>query len=250
MRILECRNVTKIYGGNMGEASTTALSDISIKIEEGEFIAVMGPSGSGKSTLLNILSCTDKSTSGDVIINEKEVDCMNEDEMALFKRRNIGFVFQDFNLLDSLNLRENIMLPLILDGIKAEVMEKKAEEIMKMFGIEDIKGKYPYNISGGQQQRAAVARAVMNDPLIIFADEPTGNLDSKSSRTVMECFAQMNETLKTTIMIVTHDAFAASHANRVLFIKDGNVHMEIVKSGNRKNFFDKILNCVAVIGEN
>lgn len=248
MLILEGKNITKIYGGPKDTTVTTALSEVSIKIEKGEFTAIMGPSGSGKSTLLNMLSGMDKPTSGNIMINEKDISSMNDHLLASFKRKNIGFVFQDFNLLDSLTLKENIMLPLILDGEKAETMEKKADEIMKRFEIHDIGKKYPYNVSGGQQQRTAVSRALMNEPSIIFADEPTGNLDSKSSKAIMDCFTKMNDELKSTVLMVTHDAFAASYANRILFIKDGSVNMEIVKKGSRKEFFDNILNCIAVMG--
>lgn len=248
MLMLECKNITKIYGGKKEAAATTALCDVSLKIEKGEFVAVMGPSGSGKSTLLNMLSGMDKPTSGIITINGNDISSMNENEIALFKRKNIGFVFQDFNLLDSLTLRENIMLPLILDGEKPDIMEQKAEDVMKLFEIDEIGNKYPYNVSGGQQQRTAVGRAVINNPSIIFADEPTGNLDSKSSKAVMRSFTKMNDELESTVLMVTHDAFAASYANRIIFIKDGNVNMEIVKKGTRREFFDKILNCMAIIG--
>lgn len=248
MMILEGKNITKIYGGKKDTTATTALSSVSIKIEKGEFVAIMGPSGSGKSTLLNMLSGMDKPTSGNIIINEKDISSMKEYSLASFKRKNIGFIFQDFNLLDSLTLKENIMLPLILDGEKPETMEKRADEIMKRFDISDIGVKYPYNVSGGQQQRTAISRALMNEPSIIYADEPTGNLDSKSAKAIMDCFTKMNDELNSTVLMVTHDSFAASYASRILFIKDGNIHMEIVKKGTRKEFFENILNCMAVIG--
>ena len=246
--MLECKNLSKVYGGRKSQVATTAVKDVSIKIDRGEFVAIMGPSGSGKSTLLNMFGCMDKPTTGEIVIDKKRISDLREDELAIFKRRNIGFVFQDFNLLDSLNLKENVMLPLVLDGVKAQAMEERASKIMKVFDIEDIAQKYPYNISGGQQQRVAVARAVVNEPLIVFADEPTGNLDSKSSNSVMKCFTKMNVEMQTTILMVTHDAFAASYANRIIFIKDGNTAMEIVKSQGRRQFFDKILDCMAVLG--
>ncbi|WBW97253.1 ABC transporter ATP-binding protein [Oceanirhabdus sp. W0125-5] len=248
MMILEGKNITKIYGGKKDTTATTALSSVSIKIEKGEFVAIMGPSGSGKSTLLNMLSGMDKPTSGNIIINEKDISSMNDHSLASFKRKNIGFVFQDFNLLDSLTLKENIMLPLILDGEKPEIMETRADEIMNRFGIAEIGEKYPCNVSGGQRQRIAISRALMNEPSIIYADEPTGNLDSKSAKAIMSCFTKMNEEFNSTVLMVTHDAYAASYANRILFIKDGNTHMEIVKKGTRKEFFENILNCTAVIG--
>lgn len=248
MLVLEAKNIMKIYGGKKGTPPTTALCDVSLKIEPGEFVAIMGPSGSGKSTLLNLLGGMDRVTSGNIFINEQDISGFDESALAMFKRKNIGFVFQDFNLLDSLTLKENVMLPLILDNKDSNYIEKRANEMMQLLNIEDISSKYPYNVSGGQQQRAAVSRALMNSPSILFADEPTGNLDSKSSKSIMNCFTKLNKDLKSTILMVTHDSFAASYANRILFIKDGNVHMEIIKKGTQKEFFEKILNCIAVNG--
>lgn len=248
MEILEAKNLTKIYGSENGEESTKALNGISFAVRQGEFVGIMGPSGSGKTTLLNILSGIDKGTSGKVEINNKDIYKMSKKELALFRRREIGYIFQDFNLLDSLTLHENIMLPMILDEKPPEDMEKRAKELMKLFGIYDISNKYPYNISGGQQQRTAVCRALMNSPSIIFGDEPTGNLDSKSSKGIMECFEKMNKELEATILIVTHDVFAASFCNRVIFIKDGEIHSEIIKKGTRKEFLDSIFNSLALLG--
>ena len=208
----------------------------------------MGPSGSGKTTLLNILSGIDKPTSGEIEIGGKNINSLNKDELALFRRQHLGFVFQEFNLLDSLTLKENIMLPMILDKRKTYEMETKSKEIMSLFEINEIANKYPYNVSGGQQQRAAVARALINEPAIVFADEPTGNLDSKSSKAVMKCFEKMNKEKAATILMVTHDTFAASYCKRIVFIKDGEINMEIVKKGDRKEFFDRILDCLAVLG--
>ncbi|WP_055667495.1 ABC transporter ATP-binding protein [Desnuesiella massiliensis] len=248
MEILEAKNLTKIYGSENGEESTRALNGISFAVRQGEFVGIMGPSGSGKTTLLNILSGIDRGTSGKVEINNKDIYKMSKKELALFRRREIGYIFQDFNLLDSLTLQENIMLPMILDEKSPEDMEKKAKELMKLFEIYDISNKYPYNISGGQQQRTAVCRALMNSPSIIFGDEPTGNLDSKSSKGIMECFEKMNKELEATILIVTHDVFAASFCNRVIFIKDGEIHSEIIKKGTRKEFLDSIFNSLALLG--
>lgn len=248
MEILKAKNLTKIYGSENGEESTRALNGISFSVDNGEFVGIMGPSGSGKTTLLNILSGIDRLTSGQVKINNRDICEMNKNELALFRRKEIGYIFQDFNLLDSLTLKENIMLPMILDKKSSEEMEKKARELMKLFEINDIGNKYPYNISGGQQQRVAVSRALMNNPSIIFADEPTGNLDSKSSKGIMECFEKMNRDLKATILVVTHDVFAASFCNRVIFIKDGKMHSEIIKKGTRKEFLDSIFNSLAVLG--
>ena len=173
---------------------------------------------------------------------------MSNEELALFRRRRMGFVFQEFNLLDSLTLKENIMLPLVLDKKENSEMEKLANQVIQKFGIEEAAEKYPYAVSGGQQQRAAVARAIINNPAIVFADEPTGNLDSKSSNAVMNAFQKMNENNKVTILMVTHDPFAASFCKRIIFIKDGSVNMEIVRKGERKQFFDNILDCLAVLG--
>ena len=248
MTVLKAKNITKIYGGKDEANSTCALNGVSISIDEGEFVGIMGPSGSGKTTLVNILSGISKPTTGSVHISGKNITELNKYEVALFRREKLGFVFQEFNLLDSLTLKENIMLPMILDKRKAVEMKEKAKDIMTLFGINDIADKYPYNVSGGQQQRAAVSRALVNDPAIIFADEPTGNLDSKASKAVMNCFEKMNKEKQSTILMVTHDVFAASFCRRIIFIKDGAVNMEIVSKGDRKEFFQRILDCLAVIG--
>lgn len=248
MPVLCGKYLTKVYGGRGEANSTKALNGIDINIEKGEFVGVMGPSGSGKTTLLNILSGIDRPTSGEVEIDGAAISSMNADKLALFRRRKLGFVFQEFNLMDSLTLKENIMLPMILDKRKAEEMERKADEIMGLFDILGIAEKYPYAVSGGQQQRCAVARSLVSDPAVVFADEPTGNLDSKSSRAVMKCFEKINSERAATILVVTHDPFAASFCKRIVFIKDGAVHMEIVRKGERKEFFDSILDSLAIIG--
>lgn len=248
MIMLQAKKLTKIYDGTDSANSTKALNGVDISIEKGEFVGVMGPSGSGKTTLLNILSGIDGATSGGVEISGMPMDSLGRDELALFRRRKLGFVFQDFNLLDSLTIRENIMLPMILEGRKPEEMERRFNEIANLFDIRDIADKYPCNTSGGQQQRAAVGRALANNPDIIFADEPTGNLDSKSSRTIMECFEKANAAAEATILMVTHDPFAASYCKRILFIKDGKVNMEIVRRSDRREFFDRILDCLAAMG--
>lgn len=248
MSVLEVRNVKKVYGVQEGDHSTVALESVSFNVEAGEFIGIMGPSGSGKTTLLNILSGIGKPSYGEVYIAGKNITAFDKNEMALFRRKHLGFIFQEFNLLDSLTLKENVMLPMILDRKDKEEMERASEEIMKLLDIHEIAGKYPYNISGGQQQRVAVSRALVHDPDIVFADEPTGNLDSKSSAAVMRCMAKMNHERSSTILMVTHDAFAASFCQKIIFIKDGAICMEIVNSGVRKVFFDQILDCLAVIG--
>lgn len=251
MFVLEADNIMKIYGGENGEPSTKALNRINFSIEKGEFVGIMGPSGSGKTTLLNILSGIDKPTSGFVKIEDKKINDMNKNELALFRRRKMGFVFQDFNLINSLTIRENIMLPMILDKKEAEYMEDKCKKIMQLFNIQGLENKFPYSISGGQQQRAAVARAIINEPSVIFADEPTGNLDSKSSKSIMECFEKMNKQFNNTMLVVTHDVFSASYCNRIIFIKDGLLNYEIVKKSGRREFFDQIMNYLSVLeGEN
>jgi putative ABC transport system ATP-binding protein len=246
--ILEASNIVKIYGELDDESSTTALNGVNLSINKGEFIAIMGPSGSGKSTLLNILSGIDKPTSGEVIITGEKISEITGDKLALFRRKQLGFVFQDFNLLDSLTVKENIILPMALERKTATEMDEKAEKIASLFGIESILDKYPYHISGGQQQRTAVSRALINEPTIILADEPTGNLDSKSSETIMECFEKIVNELSTTVILVTHDVFAASYCQKVVFLKDGSIHSSIIKKGDRKEFFDQIMVSQAVMG--
>ncbi|MEH7885174.1 ABC transporter ATP-binding protein [Bacillus sp. JJ1609] len=248
MVILEAKNIVKVYGGASGEGAMTALGGISFSIKQGEFVAIMGPSGSGKTTLLNVLSGIDEPTSGETTISGQELNSMTGDELALYRRRQLGFVFQDFNLLDSLTVKENIILPMVLEKRTAAEMEEKVRRIASLFDIEEILQKYPYHISGGQQQRAAVSRALVNDPAIIFADEPTGNLDSKSSAVIMECFEKIVDELSTTILLVTHDVFAASYCHKVIFIKDGLIHSSIVKKGSRKEFLHQIMDNLAILG--
>lgn len=249
MTILNAEKLVKIYKGKgSGSSSTNALNGISLSVGTGEFVAIMGPSGSGKTTLLNVLGGIDTVTSGEIDISGRSIRRMSQDELALFRRQSLGFVFQEFHLLDSLTLKENIMLPMILDGRDAGEMEQVANEVTALFGIEDIADKYPYAVSGGQQQRAAISRAIVNEPELVFADEPTGNLDSKSSRMVMECFEKLNSLKNSTILMVTHDPFAASYCSKVIFIRDGMIYREIVKQKDRKQFLDQILNCLAEDG--
>lgn len=248
MEILEAKNIVKIYGELDSDGSTTALNGLNLSICKGEFIAMMGPSGSGKTTLLNILSGIDIPTSGEVIIAGKKITEISGDALALFRRRKIGFIFQQFNLLGSLTVRENILLPMILEKKPVREMDHKVEELAQLFGIESILDKYPYQISGGQQQKTAVSRALVNEPEIILADEPTGNLDSKSSAVLMECFEKIVYELSTTVLLVTHDVFAASYAKKVIFIKDGTIHSYIVRKGTRKEFFNQIIDNLAILG--
>nr|WP_105615855.1 ABC transporter ATP-binding protein [Vallitalea okinawensis] len=248
MYLLEGNNITKIYQSRKNSAVTKAVDGIDIRIMEGEFVGIMGPSGSGKTTLLNVLSGLDDLTNGELSINQQDLLKMNDEDSAKYRRKNMGFIFQDFNLLDSLTLEENIRLPLILDKKLTIKKEKDVQRIISYLGIEAIKDKYPWNVSGGQQQRTAIAMAMINDPKIIFADEPTGNLDSKSSNLVMRSLQRLNKDEKRTILMVTHDPFAASYCNRILFLVDGRIHLEIIKEGSNNTFFDKILDCFTVMG--
>lgn len=248
MEILRVNNLTKVYSSYKGAKEVNALKGLNLTVNRGEFVGIMGPSGSGKTTLLNILSGVDKATSGKIVIKDNDISKFKKDKLALFRRKNVGYIFQDFNLLDSLTLEENIALPLILDKKNSKEMEKSVDELMKFFHIEELKKKYPYHISGGQKQRVAAARALINNPAIIFADEPTGNLDSRSANSIMETIKKMNEEIESTVLMVTHDPFAASFCKRIIFIKDGTIKMEITSDGNRRKFFDKILEVQSVIG--
>ncbi|KGR85517.1 ABC transporter ATP-binding protein [Lysinibacillus odysseyi] len=245
--ILRAKNVQKVYGTK--ENQYKALDNIDFEIKEGEFIGIMGPSGAGKSTLLNILSTIDTPTSGEVIIAGQNIVTMKEEQLSDFRRNNLGFVFQDYNLLDTLTVRENILLPLALSKMPAEEIENRVKEIAVTFGIEGILNKYPYHISGGQKQRTAASRAMVTKPSLILADEPTGALDSKSAVDLLESLTALNEQNHSTIMMVTHDAFAASFCKRILFIKDGGIYAEIQKMQNsRQEFFQKILDVLASLG--
>jgi len=247
--VLVARNLKKVYGsrGNV----YNALNDIDLEIKEGEFIGIMGPSGAGKTTLLNIISTIDKPTSGIVTIDKEDLAKMSEDNLASFRRDKLGFIFQDFNLLDTLTLKENVVLPLALARVNIKDIEARASIIGTTLGIKDIFNKYPYEVSGGQKQRAAAARAIITKPKLILADEPTGALDSKSSTELLQALSDLNVAQKATIMMVTHDAFAASYCKRIIFIKDGSLFTELVKgTTTRKEFFKKILEVLAVLGGN
>jgi putative ABC transport system ATP-binding protein len=233
MELLKVTDLKKTYTSRLGGAQVQALKGVSFTVERGEYAAIMGESGSGKTTLLNILAGLDKPTGGSVELEGKRIDTLAESELAAFRRKNLGFVFQEFNLLDTFSLRDNILLPLVLGRTDLSDMEDRLAAVAGALGIEEILDKYPYEVSGGQKQRAAAARALITDPKIILADEPTGALDSRSSAELLRVFSQMNQRGQT-ILMVTHSTDAASHANRVLFIRDGAVFHQIYR-GNATN---------------
>ena len=247
MALLDVKNVKKIYTTRLGGSQVEALWDVSFSAEAGEYVAIMGESGSGKTTLLNILAALDRPTNGKVYLKGNDIGKITEKEMAAFRRQNLGFVFQDFNLLDTFSVQDNIFLPLVLSGRKYEEMEKRLEPIAKKLGIQEILKKFPYEISGGQKQRTAVARALITKPQIILADEPTGALDSRSSDELLALFSDINRDGQT-ILMVTHSVKAASTANRILFIKDGEVFHQLYR-GNLTNeqMFQKISDTLTVL---
>ncbi|NFB57961.1 ABC transporter ATP-binding protein [Clostridium botulinum] len=245
MEILKVSNLKKVYGKKI---IFTALNNISFNIDEDEFVGIMGPSGSGKTTLLNMISTVDKPTSGQITIKNKNPLKLKGEDLALFRRRELGFVFQDFNLLDTLTIGENIVLPLTLDGISIKEQDEKLIRVSKILGIENLLEKRTFEVSGGQAQRTAIARALIHDPSLLLADEPTGNLDSKASKTVMELFEKINKEEKVTTMMVTHDPLAASYCNRILFIKDGAIYNEIYKGDTRQQFYQEIIDLLALVG--
>lgn len=245
MSVLNIKEVTKVYEGKV---THRALNQLSFEVEKGEFVAIMGPSGSGKTTLLNLISTIDQPTSGEIIIDGVNPRTLSRNEHAYFRRRQLGFVFQDFNLLSMLTVEENIVLPLTLDEIPVVVMEKRLAELAIKLDLTSILEKRPNELSGGQAQRTAIARALIHEPLLILADEPTGNLDSNASREVLELLSKINQEKKSTIIMVTHDPIAASYCDRVLFIKDGEFFNEIYKDNRRQMFFQKILNVLSLLG--
>ncbi|GAA0742277.1 ABC transporter ATP-binding protein [Clostridium oceanicum] len=240
MSILNMKNVCKKYSTNK-KINTIVLKDINLELKDNEFVGIMGSSGSGKTTLLNVASGIDKCDAGEIHISNNNICEMKKNELSLFRRKNLGMVFQDFNLLSSLTVEENILVPLILDK-KYELMDGNiVDKISNMFDIGEILEKYPYEISGGQQQRVAICRAIINSPKIIFADEPTGNLDSKSSKKVLSYFDLLYKKHNASILMVTHDPFSASYCDRVVFLKDGLIIKEIIKQGNKSEFFNCIM---------
>lgn len=247
MALLEVNNLKKIYVTRFGGNQVTALSNVSFSVEIGEYVAIMGESGSGKTTLLNILASLDKATSGEVLLNDKSFSAIKERDLSRFRREHLGFVFQDFNLLDNFSIQDNIFLPLVLSGKGYLEMSQKLKPIAKKLGIDDILSKFPYEISGGQKQRAAVARALITSPKIILADEPTGALDSKATDHLLKMFTDINNDGQT-IFMVTHSVKAASHAKRVLFIKDGEVFHQLYRgSMSNEALYQKISDTLTVL---
>ncbi len=247
MPILEVNNLRKIYTTRLGANRVEALKNVSFSVEEGEYVAVMGESGSGKTTLLNILAALDKPTSGEVKLGGRNIAEVKEADITRFRRENLGFVFQDFNLLDTFNIRDNIFLPLVLSGKGFAEMQRRLVPIAKKLNITDILNKYPYEVSGGQMQRAAVARAVITNPQLILADEPTGALDSKAADNLLELFSALNNEGQT-ILMVTHSVKAASHAKRVLFIKDGAVFHQIYRANmSGEQLYQKISDTLTLL---
>lgn len=246
--ILQVKDIEKYYG-NKGNV-TKAINNISFNVEEGEFVGIMGPSGSGKTTLLNCISTVDNVTTGNIKINGKEITKLKSKSIEKFRREELGFIFQDFNLLDTLTAFENIALALtIQEGKKAKNIRDRVLEVAKKLDIEEVLSKFPYEMSGGQKQRVAAARAIITNPSLILADEPTGALDSKASRLLLDSFEKLNEEMKATILMVTHDAFTASYAHRILFIKDGRVFNELIRGNDsRKEFFNRIIEVVTLLG--
>lgn len=247
MSILEVNHVKKVYKTRFGGDEVEALRDVHFSVEPGEFVAIMGESGSGKTTLLNILAALDKPTMGKVMVENRDLTQMKDSDRALFRRNNLGFIFQDFNLLDNFSIEDNIILPLVLAGEKYDTMKVKVDAIAEKLDIKPLLKKYPYEVSGGQKQRTAVARALITNPAILLADEPTGALDSKSSTNLLRQLRQINESGQT-ILMVTHSNVAASYANRVMFIKDGEVFHQIYKGDlTRNQMLDKICDSVTVL---
>lgn len=245
--LLQVKNVEKVFG--KGANTFKALEDISFTIDYGEFVGIMGPSGAGKSTLLHVLATIDTPSKGDIYIENDNIAKMRGDQLADFRRDNLGFIFQDYNLLDSLTVRENIVLPLAVAKLPVKEIDIKVNSMAKAFGIEAILDKYPYQISGGQKQRTASCRALVSNPKLIFADEPTGALDSKSAMDLLKALSSLNEDQEATIMMVTHDAFAASFCRRILFISDGRLSKEMIRgTHSRKEFYQMILDELAQLG--
>ena len=245
--ILSVENIEKYYGNK--DNITKAIDNINFKVDKGEFVGIMGPSGSGKTTLLNCISTIDNVTTGSIVINGKDITKLKAKELEKFRRDELGFIFQDFNLFVTLTAYENIALALTIQGKTPKDIDNLIKKVAKSLGIDGILNKFPYQISGGQKQRVASARAIVTNPSLILADEPTGALDSKSARMLLDSFESLNKDLEATILMVTHDAFTASYAHRILFIKDGKIFNELVRgTDSRKEFFDRIIEVITLLG--
>ena len=246
-KVLEVKNIEKYYGNKSN--LTKAIDNISFDVEKGEFVGIMGASGSGKTTLLNCISTIDKVTAGNIIINGNDITKLKGNKLNKFRREELGFIFQDFNLLDTLTCYENIALALTIQKVNPKEIDERVKKIAEKLEIKDILKKYPYQISGGQKQRVASSRAIITNPKLILADEPTGSLDSKSARQLLETFETLNTKLNATILMVTHDAFSSSYANRIIFIRDGKIFNELIKGNDtRKQFFEKIIEVQTLLG--
>lgn len=247
MALLEAKNIRKVYATRFGGNQVQALTDVSFTVDEGEYVAIMGESGSGKTTLLNILAALDRSTSGTVLLDGKDISAIRENQLAAFRRDQLGFVFQDFNLLDTFSLKDNILLPLVLQGMNWREMEANLLPIANQLRIANLLEKYPYEVSGGQKQRAAVCRALITHPRLILADEPTGALDSRATDALLDVFQQINQTGQTLLM-VTHSLKAASRAGRILFIRDGQVYHQLYRGEmTNEQFYEKISDALTVM---
>lgn len=240
-------DVEKYYGKESNV--TKALNRVSFSVDKGEFVGVMGASGSGKSTLLNMLATIDRVTAGHIFYETVDITELSEDALSEFRKNNLGFVFQDYNLLDTLTMEENIILALTLQGGKRDAVQERCREILKLLGMEDIREKFPYQVSGGQKQRCACARALVNHPRLLLADEPTGALDSRSAQILLETFTELNQRMAATILMVTHDAFSASYCNRILFLRDGQIFHELIRGNkSRRVFLQEILDVLSLTG--
>ena len=244
--VLEVKQVNKEYG--LKGFKTSVLKDINLNVEKGDFISIMGPSGAGKTTLLNLMSTLDKPTTGQIILDGHDLSKVSSKKLAMIRRDQIGFIFQDYSLLDNMTILDNIALPLALGRKKTNEIIQKATEMAQLFGLEKHLNKYPYELSGGQKQRTAAARALITNPSVIFADEPTGALDSRSSTDLLECLKRINEQTEATIIMVTHDPFSASYSKRVYMLSDGAIKCQISKGENRKVFYSQILDLLATMG--
>lgn len=248
MMLLKVKNLKKIYATRFGGQKIEALKNVNLEVENGEYVAIMGESGSGKTTLLNMLAALDKPTNGQIILNGRNIVDISDKDISAFRREHLGFVFQDYNLLDTMTLQDNIALPLSLNGVSSKECIQKTNELAEMFGLREHLKKYPYQLSGGQKQRGATCRALITDPEIIFADEPTGALDSKSSHDLLECLKLVNDNDQATILMVTHDAFSASYAKEVYILSDGAIKCKLTKGQNQKEFYDRIIEMQASMG--